>query len=127
MIRCHALLFAIAFATWACAQFPYTRVIDVRNGQQRPAIEHVVQDEQGLIWVGSDLGLLRTDGEEVEVMLRTEGNGVNALCVSKRGVIAALGTGVLVRCTALRCDTIWADTALSTLPVRALADLEHGV
>ncbi len=126
MKRCLALLLKVMLATGALAQFPYTRVIDVRNGQQRPAIDHVVQDEQGLIWVGSDLGLLRTDGEQVEVMLRAEVNGVSALCTSKRGVIAALGRGVLVHCTPLGCDTLWADTSLSDVPVRALAEDAQG-
>ncbi|MEO8591118.1 MAG: two-component regulator propeller domain-containing protein [Flavobacteriales bacterium] len=125
-MRALLLTLSIVLAQLALAQFPYTRVLEVRPGQQRPAIGQLVQDSFGLIWVGSDLGLLRTDGEHVDVMLRTENSGVQAMCASGRGVIAALTTGVLVRCDALGCDTLWKDTLLRTDPVRALVEDNAG-
>ena len=47
----------------ATAQYPDTRTFDLRIGQQRSHIYCLAQDAQQLIWAGSDVGVLRTDGE----------------------------------------------------------------
>lgn len=102
------------------AQYPFTRTLEVRTGQQRPAITTVTQDALGLLWVGSDLGLFRTDGENVDLILRTEGTAVNALLRDGDAVLAALGNGHVVRCTALGIDTLLSDTLVQRAPVRAM-------
>jgi len=126
MRRSITIAFSVALTSCALAQFPFTRTIAVRAGQQHTSIGHLVQDTLGLIWVGSDAGLLRTDGERVDVMMRTEDAGVHALTASGSGVIAVLGAGVLIRCDAMGCDTLWNDTLLRTAPVRALLEDAEG-
>lgn len=120
MIRTLLPAFAVAIAFEVAAQFPLTRTLEVRPGQQRPSIDQLVQDTNGLIWVGSDAEILRTDGERVDVMLRTENASVQALGASGRGVVAALSSGVLLRCDALGCDTLWTDTLFRSAPARVL-------
>lgn len=104
----------------ALAQFPFTRTLEVRSGQQRPAITSILQDDDGLLWAASDLGLLRTDGELVEPILRTEGNPVLAMALAGDGVWAALATGHIVRCGPLACDTIIPSTLADETGIRAL-------
>ena len=113
MMRVAVLLFGLVISHPALAQFPYTRTIDVRMGQVRPAITCMEQDLQGAIWVGSDRGLLRTDGDRVDVMLRTAPARIDALARRGGDVLAALSSGVLVRCDALGCDTVHSDTSLT--------------
>jgi ligand-binding sensor domain-containing protein len=120
MMRVAVLLFGLVISHPALAQFPYTRTIDVRMGQVRPAITCMEQDLQGAIWVGSDRGLLRTDGDRVDVMLRTAPARIDALARRGGDVLAALSSGVLVRCDALGCDTVHSDTSLVRTPVRAM-------
>ena len=120
MIRAAVLLAGLVIPHLALAQFPYTRTIDVRMGQVRPSITSMEQDLQGAIWVGSDRGLLRTDGDRVDVMLRTAGARVDALARRGGDMLAALSSGVLVRCDALGCDTLYSDTSLLRTPVRAM-------
>ncbi len=103
------------------AQFPLTRSIDVRSGQQRMSINAVVQDEHGLLWAGGEQGLFRTDGELVEPMVRTERDAVMALMHAGRNVWVAFRSGSVLRCTTLGCDTVLVDTLLRENPVRGLA------
>jgi ligand-binding sensor domain-containing protein len=103
----------------AMAQFPYTRTLEIRLGQQRPQISSLVQDDKGLLWLATDLGLLRTDGERVETILRPESAEVSELHVERGDVFAVIGT-MVVRCNSLRCDTIFSDDRLETMPVRSM-------
>jgi len=79
-----------------------------------------VQDSVGLLWTGSNVGLYRTDGEVVDVVLQTEAGAVTALCPVGRSVLVALKSGLLLRCTSTRCDTLLADPALATASIRAI-------
>lgn len=104
----------------ASAQFPLHRTLELSTGQQRPSITCIVQDTVGLLWAGSDLGILRTDGEQVDVVLRTESIPVNTLAADGDGVVAALADGSIMRCHRAGCDTIFFDQELKEHPVRAI-------
>ncbi|MBZ0207099.1 MAG: histidine kinase [Flavobacteriales bacterium] len=119
-------MLALAFVNGTFAQFPFTRVMDVRVGQQRPAISSIVQDSDGMIWAGSDRGLLRLDGDRVDVVLNLGVARVTALAPVDTGVIVALSTGAVLYCARNRCDTILLDTVLQRSPVRAMAVDGHG-
>lgn len=105
------LLFLLLLSGWAMAQYPMVRAIEVRPGQQRPRITMMAQDERGLIWTASDAGLMRTDGEVVEVMARFEGARITALAAEGASMLAALSTGVIMRCRERGCDTLLVDPA----------------
>ncbi len=126
MNRWLAALFVACLMQPLLAQFPFMRSLEVRPGQQRPAINCLVQDSLGLLWAGSDMGLYRTDGEFVDVVLRTEGVAVTALHPVGRTVLAALANGVILRCTSTRCDTVLFDPVLSEFPVRAMVPHTDG-
>ena len=68
----HWSLLLIGAQAPVVAQFPLLRSLEVRTGQRRPQITHLVQDGLGLMWTGSDLGVMRTDGERVDIMVRTD-------------------------------------------------------
>ncbi|MDQ3100019.1 MAG: hypothetical protein M3R08_01420, partial [Bacteroidota bacterium] len=87
-------------------QFPHTRPLEIRSGQLRPAITTMAQDADGLLWLGSDIGLLRTDGERVEVILRNDQGIVTALHAESDHVFVALDNGMILRCGSMRCDTL---------------------
>jgi len=120
MLRHWSLLLIMASAT-ALAQFPLLRSLEVRSGQRRPRITHLVQDELGLIWTGSDLGVMRTDGERVEAMMRMEAAAVTAMNVRGEDVLIAFSNGVVTSCSAMRCDTLLQDPLLAEHPLRAMA------
>ncbi len=120
MMRRAFLWSAVLLHGTACAQFPFLRTLEVRPGQQRPAISCTTQDAMGLLWVGTDMGLLRTDGERVEVIVRTENDPVTALAVADVHMLAVLQSGLLLRCAGERCDTLLNDTALRGTPVRSI-------
>lgn len=113
-------MLALVLVNGASAQFPFTRPMDVRVGQQRPAITSIVQDSDGMIWAASDRGLLRLDGDRVDVALNMGTSRVTALAAADTGVIVALSTGVVLRCAAERCDTVHQDTVLPRSVVRAM-------
>lgn len=112
-----AFLFTV---TILFAQFPFTRSMEVRSGQLRPAISCMAQDAQGLMWVGSDLGVFRTDGDHTELMLRSEQDPVTAITALKEGIAASFTSGVIMRCGALGCDTLLIDTLIRRFPIRAM-------
>lgn len=109
------------------AQFPFLRSLEVRSGQRRPQITTLVQDSLGLIWTGSDIGVLRTDGESVDPMLHTEVTRVSAMHPDGGSVIVALTNGSLFRCAKGICDTIVPDTRLAASPIRSIALLQNGI
>ncbi|MBK9421913.1 MAG: histidine kinase [Flavobacteriales bacterium] len=111
----------------AVAQYPHTRTIDLRIGQQRPAITCIAQDIQGLIWAGSDLGLLRTDGDRVDLVLRAEQGRVNAIAAYKDGVIVAVEKGDLLWFHGSTCDTLFSDTTWLHSRISALVVGTNGV
>lgn len=120
MMRSSTAVLVALLTSAAVAQFPLHRSLEVSPGQQRPSITGIVQDTLGLLWAGSDLGILRTDGEQVDVILRTEDVHVNAIAAHKDGVIAALADGTVVRCGRDRCDTLLVDAKLAEHPVRSI-------
>jgi len=120
MLRHWALLLVMASAS-GFAQFPLLRSLEVRSGQRRPQIAHVVQDASGLLWAGSDLGVMRTDGERVEAMIRMDGAQVTAMNVLGRDVLVAFSNGVLTSCSSMGCDTLLKDSLLAEHPLRAMA------
>lgn len=119
MRRAIALAFVL-IAGASAAQFPLHRSLVMSPGQQRPAILCITQDTLGLLWMGADIGIMRTDGEQVDVILRTEKIRVNAIATIGRGVVAALADGTLLRCDNDRCDTLLIDPLLAEHPVRAI-------
>lgn len=122
------LFFAgVFFALQVAAQFPYTRPLEIRTGQQRPEITCLSQDRFGQIWAGSDLGLLRTDGEDVQVVVRSENASVLAVTHANGKVYAAFSSGAIIRCASLGCDTIRYDKKLVQTPVRKILVDKNGV
>lgn len=110
----------------AQAQFPLLRSLEVRSGQRRPQITQLVQDDLGLIWTGSDVGVIRTDGERVEVMIRADSASVSAMQAAGPDVHVAFSSGALVRCSGSICDTLLNDVLLKTAPIRAIARADDG-
>ncbi len=125
-MRLLALPGLLVLSGQAFAQFPQTRIQEVRIGQQRPLIERIAQDAQGLVWMGSDRGLFRTDGEQVELILRTEPASVTALARMDDAMVAALSDGRLVRCDSRGCDTLFRDPDLAATPVRHMVHVSGG-
>ncbi len=101
------------------AQFPHVAEHEIRSGPHRPAIRSMVQDRSGLLWLGTDLGLLRTDGERVEMKLPTEEDGVLSLGPGGDVVVAVLPGGIIMRCTKHALDTVITLPELEKTPVRA--------
>lgn len=110
----------------AGAQYPLVRTITAMDGQQGVYAGCIAQDGQGLIWVGGERGLFRTDGDRTDPVLRTDGDRVLALRASDGGVLAALASGAVLRCTGTGCDTLWMDTLYRTHPVRSIELGEDG-
>lgn len=103
------LVLALA-AQAALAQYPMTRAIEVRIGQERQRIGCIAQDEHGLIWAGGEGGLFRTDGEQVEVMARP--GRVVGVAADGAAVVMATDQGLVLRCGGIRCDTLLHEPAL---------------
>lgn len=125
-MRAAAVIVLTYIATSAVAQYPLVRTIEVRPGQQRPRIHAIAQDDRGLVWAASDMGLLRTDGEAVEVMARWEDGRIQALTADGTGVVVVTAGGFLVRCGELGCDTLLRDSALVGARVSAMAVDDEG-
>jgi streptogramin lyase len=124
MIRWLSLFGLLLCAFGVFGQFPFMRSLEVRPGQQRPAITCVVQDSTGLLWAGSDIGILRTDGELIDVIYRSEGVAVSALSATDGAVLAAINDGRVLRISRDECDTIFYDEELKSSPVRRIA-MDH--
>lgn len=120
------LLLACFLPVLTLAQFPLLRSLEVRPGQRRPQITHLVQDELGLLWTGSDLGVIRTDGEREVTLIHADDERVTAMYTSRGQVLVAFSDGRLWQCTANGCDTLVADSALSKAPVRSITTLLDG-
>jgi ligand-binding sensor domain-containing protein/uncharacterized membrane-anchored protein YhcB (DUF1043 family) len=108
------------FACLAHGQYPYTQFFDMRVGQQRPKCHSLVQDSLGLLWVASDMGLLRTDGDLTDLIWEADGASITALCANGRVVYAATSRGVVLRCSGYSCDTLFADTLFRAYPARSM-------
>ncbi|MFZ1686822.1 MAG: histidine kinase [Flavobacteriales bacterium] len=104
----------------AAAQYPDTRTFELRVGQQRPHVTCLGQDELGLIWAGSDLGVMRTDGERTELVFRTEGSSTTSIARQGSSMLAALSDGRIVRCDGLSTSLIRNDTLAVRSPVRCM-------
>lgn len=127
MIRFCLGLFLGLFWSLSVAQFPHTRAMDLRIGQQRPAVTCIAQDDDGLIWAGSDLGLLRTDGDRVELVFRPDNGRVNAISKYGDGVIIAVSNGTILLCKGSACDTLYSDTTWLRSPISAMVVDHTGV
>lgn len=102
------------------AQYPHTEVQEIRVGQRRTAITHLAQDRHGLIWAASDHGLLRLDGDRVEVMTSIGTASISAMAARGNGMVVALSSGVVLYCAGPRADTLYSDTVLVRCPVQAI-------
>ena len=80
----------------------------------------------GHIWAGSDIGLLRSDGEKLTWWCAHRGGRIRRYTY-QREVYAAFSSGVIIRCESLECDTIWFDEELVRTPVRKLIVDNNGV
>ncbi|HRD51986.1 MAG TPA: hypothetical protein PKY96_04985, partial [Flavobacteriales bacterium] len=116
-----ALLFQVVSAF---AQFPLVREFELRPGQQRPRIQSIAQDDRGIIWAASDLGLLRTDGHATELVARVQ--GITALAAHGSTTVIATADGVLLHCGGLRCDTLLRDTSFAASRIDHLAIARDG-
>lgn len=116
MMRTLPVLGAL-LAIVAQAQFPQTSTLLLRPGFQEVEINCIVQDAQGLLWAGSDAGLLRSDGAHTRVVFPVSGARVSAIVAAGDDVLAAFSQGLLVRCGSGRCDTLLWDEALRKAPV----------
>ena len=125
----HPLTVALLLlAALALAQFPLVQRMELRTGQLRPAATHVVLDGLGMLWTGSDLGVMLSDGERNELLLRTAPAHVNGLAAIPQGALVSLSNGLLLRCTVLGCDTILNDTLQRSIrPVRLLSTASGAV
>ncbi len=109
------------------AQFPHTRTIEIRSGQERPSIKRFAQDQDGSLWLGTEIGLLRTDGERVETRLRLEGVTITAMSTAGDELLIAMDDGTILRCGIDRCDTIFTDDVLVERQVNDLLIDSSGV
>lgn len=101
-----ALALLALFAALHCrAQYPLTQALDVRAGQQRPSITSIAQDGVGMIWAVSDRGLLRLDGERVDVELSTAPAHITGIAAADTGVPPS---GKLSDCD-IRKILLWVD------------------
>src|SRR5690606_39430482 len=66
------------------------------------------------------------DGHRVEVMLRVEDGGVNALHFSGDRIYAALGSGAVVRCSMIGCDTVYVSQAAADRPIHDMLVDDQG-
>lgn len=113
-----ALLMLLAGA--AMPQYPYTGSFEVRSGQQHPHITGLVQGGRGMLWLATDLGLLRSDGELTELMVPADHRRITALGSRGQEVFAAWSDGVVTRSRGSVCDTLLHDTLFVHHPVRAI-------
>lgn len=120
-MRIVAFILVVTNAIAGLAQYPFVRTIEVRPGQQRPRIHAIAQDARGLLWAASDMGLLRTDGEAVDMMSLGGDGRIQALAADGVRMVAVTARGVIVRCGDLGCDTLLLDSALADARVSALA------
>lgn len=120
MNRRALLLFALMVPWGLQAQYPYTQFFDMRVGQQRPKCHALVQDPMGLLWVASDLGLLRTDGDHTDLVWESNGASLSSLCTDGSLVYAATSQGMVLRFAGYRCDTLFVDTLLRNHAARSM-------
>lgn len=102
------------------AQYPFTKSLELRVGQRRTAITRLAMDRHGLIWVASNQGLLRLDGDRVEVMMTTGNATITAMAAMNDGMAVALSSGAVLACTGYRSDTVLLEHRLVQFPVRAM-------
>jgi len=122
------LIIAIAFlflVAPAFAQFPLVREFELRPGQQRPRIQSIAQDDRGIIWAASDLGLLRADGHATELVARVQ--GITALAAQGSIAVIATADGAMLRCGGLRCDTLLRDSSFAASRIDHLALASDGI
>ena len=102
------------------AQYPYTRAFQLQDGNTHPDARLVVVDQEGMLWVGGEAGLFRSDGDHTRAAGRNVHHPVTALAAMERGVISAFNNGLLVHAEGLFIDTLYLDTNWRGTPVRSL-------
>ena len=122
MMRRVALVWLLAclLAQGLRAQYPLVRPITLRDGQRALQVRHLVQDDMGMLWVGGDRGLFRTDGDRTDAILKQEQGTITALHAQGTDVHAALSNGQIVRCDGAGCDTVYTGSAFTQAPIRSL-------
>lgn len=105
-------------------QYPLVRGFELRTGHHRPKVVSIAQDERGLLWAASDLGLIRSDGEQVEILWRSGLDRIIALTTSGADGVFVSERGALMRCGDMGCDTLVHDStwAMHTRSLLALSD-----
>jgi ligand-binding sensor domain-containing protein/HPt (histidine-containing phosphotransfer) domain-containing protein len=83
------------------AKINFKRVFD-NHDVAIGAVESIVQDQQGYIWIGGENGLLRYDGYDLRVMGQADNNGVPVkniyyMLVDSRGILWISTSAGLVR------------------------------
>lgn len=126
MTRAVIMVFLVATALKAAAQFPLTRTMELRTGIRKPQVRCLVQDGQGMLWAGTDKAVLRTDGDQAEIMLRTEGAEVMSMQAHGSEVFAVLRSGHLIRFSAQQRDTILHEPLWERSPVRSMTITPDG-
>ncbi|MBP8822838.1 MAG: histidine kinase [Flavobacteriales bacterium] len=126
MRRLWPALLLVLLVPPCAAQYPHTQVQEIRVGQRRTAITLLAQDKYGLIWAASDLGVLRLDGDRVDVMASSGGATIMAMAQRDNGMAVALSSGVVLHCAGTRVDTIYSDRVLVRCPVRAMVVATNG-
>ena len=59
------ITFGCFLATWAKENYRY-RNISMNDGLAANAVRNIVQDQYGFMWFGTDNGLCRYDGRQVQ-------------------------------------------------------------
>lgn len=122
MARSLAFLCTILLSWPLMGQYPLVRSFEVRAGQHRPRISAIAQDDRGLLWAASDLGLLRTDGDQVDVLWRHGNSRILAMAAGGDKAVFVNDGGALLLCGDLGCDTLLQDTAWATM-ARSIIEL----
>jgi ligand-binding sensor domain-containing protein len=101
-------------------QYPVTHVHEVRAGARKLHVRCLVQDGQGLLWLGCQEGLFRWDGQRAEILSANPTGGITALAADSSRVYAATDKGSVWSWNGFVTDTVLVDTLLVDHPVRAL-------
>lgn len=127
-ILLHSLMEIVAYG-----QYPLVRSFELRAGQHRPRVMSLAQDQRGLLWAASDMGLIRTDGEQVDLIWRGNSAWIAALATDGEEAVFVSDQGALIRCGDLGCDTLLRDSSwaigtrsLITLPDHVIVAGTHG-
>lgn len=126
MQRCLLFVGAALGLLDVVAQTPVTRSVRILAGDRDGGIHLLADDAEGMLWVTSEQGLLRSDGRRSRILLPLDSVHITALTADSLAYVA-LSNGVLLRCHATGCDTLLVDPALRRTPVTTLLHTADGV